>query len=151
MIITFSILLVLIFVLEVTAGVLGYIHRSEVGVMLEDKLNSTISEYYKNDEIKNTWDIAQHEGECCGITGPSDWKNFTLPHTCCPNTHDDGSCTMKNPDHYTASCFEQLKETFSNYAAIIGGIGIGISLSQLIGIIFACCLARSIRHEYETV
>lgn len=155
MIITFSILLVAIFILEVSAGVFGYIRRNEVGTMLEDKLNTTIYEYYKNEEIRKTWDIAQHEGECCGIRGPKDWhlvmKNDTLPHTCCPNTADDGSCTITTPNHYTASCFDKLRDMFSNYATVIGGIAIGISVFQLVGVLFACVLARSIRREYETV
>ncbi|KAK9879961.1 hypothetical protein WA026_008470 [Henosepilachna vigintioctopunctata] len=155
MITTFAFLLIVIFVLEVTVGVMGYIHRNEVEHMLEDKLNSTISDYYINDDIKSSWDIAQHEGKCCGISGPNDWrtvtKNDSLPHTCCPNTRDDGSCTIHSVDHYRDSCFDKLKETFSKHTSIVGGIGIGISLSQIIGILFACCLARSIRKEYETV
>ncbi|XP_045474137.1 CD63 antigen-like [Harmonia axyridis] len=147
MISTFAILLIVIFVLEIAAGIIGYIHRNEVEVMLEDKLNSTISDYYINEDIKRTWDVAQHEGECCGINGPTDWqsvtKNDSLPHTCCPNTADDGSCTMKT-EHYNASCFDKLKELFLKNATIIESVGLGISLLQVFGIVFACCLRRAI-------
>ncbi|XP_044754941.1 CD63 antigen-like [Coccinella septempunctata] len=155
MISMFAVFLIVIFVLEITAGVFGYIHRNEVDVMLEDKLNSTISYYYKNEEIRHTWDIAQHEGECCGINGPTDWqsvtKNDSLPHTCCPNTADDGSCTMRTETHYTASCYDKLKILFSKNATIIESVALGISLLQIFGIVFACSLRRAIRHEYETV
>lgn len=47
--------------LELVAGIVGYIKRDEVTVMLEDNLNSTMNNYYTNPEIKDTWDIAQHE------------------------------------------------------------------------------------------
>ncbi|RZC35331.1 uncharacterized protein BDFB_000932 [Asbolus verrucosus] len=155
MVITFSILLLVIFTMEIGTGIAGYIRRNEVEGMLENKLNSTMFDYYTNEDIKNTWDIVQHEVECCGMTGPQDWykvtHNDSLPHTCCPNTPDDGSCTMKSRNKYTDSCFGELKELFTKYASVIGGVGIGIAVSQLIGVIFACCLARSIREEYETV
>ncbi|CAG9819246.1 unnamed protein product [Phaedon cochleariae] len=155
MVVTFSVLLLAILILELVAGIMGYVKRNEVEVMLESKLNSTMYSYYTNPEIENTWDIAQHEAECCGMNGPTDWQKITrndsLPHTCCPNTQDDGSCTLKTPNVYTASCFEKLKAVFNKYGAIIGGVGIGVAISQLVGVIFACCLARSIRREYETV
>ena len=105
------------------------------------------------------------------MNGPQDWNlvnhNNTLPHTCCPDTPDDGTCTLNSPNIYTASCFSKLKDGFTKYGSIIGGVGIGIavcqvtsverpfcvlsSLFQLMGVVFACCLARSIRQEYETV
>lgn len=144
MIITFSILLLIVFTLEIATGVVGYVRRNEVEVMLKSKLNSTMYEYYKNPDLKNTWDIAQHEAECCGMNGPSDWKlvnkNDSLPHTCCPNTPDDGSCTIRTPDHYKSSCFEKMQNLFLRYGALIGAVGIGIAASQFIGVIFACCL-----------
>ncbi|XP_018576033.1 CD63 antigen-like [Anoplophora glabripennis] len=155
MIITFSVLLFVILILEISAGIVGYAKRSEVEQMLENKLNSTMFEYYTNPDVKNTWDIAQHELECCGMRGPNDWyrvtKNDSLPHTCCPDTQNDGSCNIKSANKYKSSCFEKLEAVFVQYGSIMGGIGIGIAISQLIGAIFACCLARSIRKEYETV
>jgi hypothetical protein len=57
----FSVLLLVIFTLEVGTGIAGYIRRNEVETMLENKLNSTMFDYYNNEKIKETWDIAQHE------------------------------------------------------------------------------------------
>ncbi|XP_072379607.1 CD63 antigen-like [Diabrotica undecimpunctata] len=155
MIITFSVFLLIILILEVVVGVLGYVKKNQVATMLEDQLNATMPKYYTNQEIKHSWDIVQHEAECCGVRGPSDWKTITksdvLPHTCCPHTQDNDSCTINSEHVYQASCLTNLKEIFVKYGIIIGGVGLGIAALQLIGIIFACCLARSIRKEYETV
>ncbi|CAG9862115.1 unnamed protein product [Phyllotreta striolata] len=155
MIITFSVFLLLILVLEVVVGVLGYIKRTDVETMLEDQLNKTMHMYYTKEDIKDSWDIAQHEAECCGVRGPGDWYNVThnnvLPHTCCPDTPDDNSCTTASKNVYQASCVDKLKGIFNKYGVIIGGVGLGIAGLQLVGVIFACCLARSIRKEYETV
>ncbi|CAH0554426.1 unnamed protein product [Brassicogethes aeneus] len=156
MIITFSIFLLVIVTLELAAGIVGYIRRNDVEVMLENKLNSTMYQYNTDMKIRNSWDIAQHEAVCCGMTGPEDWVkinngNKTLPHTCCPDTPDDGSCKLGSPNVIQDSCMVKLKEMMQQYGAYIGAVGIGIALSQFIGVIFACCLARSIRREYETV
>lgn len=69
------------------------------------------------------------------MEGPEDWSrvvnNDTLPHTCCPDIPNDGSCTMKSPNKYTESCYEKLKATFIKYGSVIGGVGIGIAISQV--------------------
>lgn len=47
--------------MELAAGIAGYIRRSEVETMLRSTLNSTMYEYYTKPEIRNTWDVVQHE------------------------------------------------------------------------------------------
>lgn len=44
---------------------MGYIKRDEVVEMLQNNLNSTMNNYFTNPEIKDTWDIAQHEVRNC--------------------------------------------------------------------------------------
>lgn len=92
---------------------------------------------------------------CCGVNGYKDWaavfKNNTLPHTCCENTMNDGSCTTKSDNIYKDGCEPKVKRILDQGTYIIGGVGIGIAVVQILGVIFACALARSIRKEYETV
>ncbi|KAK5645237.1 hypothetical protein RI129_006537 [Pyrocoelia pectoralis] len=155
MIITFSAFLVIIFCLEMAAGVAGYVRRNDIESMLDTHLNNTMHNYYNKTDDQRSWDIMQHELTCCGMTGPDDWELIThdssLPHTCCPNVPPKGSCTINTPDHYTKSCRDELQEALIKYGSVIGGVGVSIALIQLIGVVFACCLARSIRKEYETV
>ncbi|CAH1985552.1 unnamed protein product [Acanthoscelides obtectus] len=61
MIVTFIVLLVAILILEIIVGLVGYIKKNEVEVMLEKNLNSTMHSYYNNPEIRKSWDITQHE------------------------------------------------------------------------------------------
>lgn len=69
------------------------------------------------------------------MNGPDDWtkitNNDTLPHTCCPNTLNDGSCIVTTINRYKDSCLEKLKDTVEKYGALIGGVGIGIALVQV--------------------
>nr|CAI5826477.1 unnamed protein product [Callosobruchus analis] len=61
MIVTFIVLLVTLLILQIIIGVVGYIKKNEVEVMLEKNLNSTMHSYYSNPEIRKSWDITQHE------------------------------------------------------------------------------------------
>ncbi|XP_023289851.1 CD63 antigen isoform X2 [Orussus abietinus] len=156
MIITFSVLLLLIFALELGAGISGYMMRGEVGTMLQRRMNATMPEYSTNMEVRHSWNIVQHDLICCGMRGPEDWadngfSSNSLPDTCCPEITSPNSCTTNSVGFYHEGCIDKMKFAIEHNGVIIGGVVIGIALIQLIGVIFACCLARSIRREYETV
>ncbi|XP_012264113.1 CD63 antigen-like [Athalia rosae] len=155
MIITFSLLLLLIFALELGAGISGYMMRDEVGTMLEGRLDVTLKQYLSSKEAKDSWDIMQHDLNCCGISGPQDWstvfKGNDLPETCCIEFDTNNKCDINAVGMRNEGCIKKLQTAIEDNAVILGGVGIGIALVQLIGVIFACCLARSIRREYETV
>nr|CAD7194243.1 unnamed protein product [Timema douglasi] len=155
MIITYSVFLLIIFGLELAGGITGYVLKQDVQSMLEDSLNTTSQRYGPaNKDITNAWDIMQNDLGCCGIQGAEDWKelfpNGSLPHSCCPNLALNYDCTL-SLTHSTKGCLPSLQATIEHYALVLGGVGIGIGVVQLIGVIFACCLAKSIRKEYETV
>ncbi|KAG5315864.1 CD63 protein, partial [Acromyrmex insinuator] len=143
MIITFSVLLLLIFALELGAGITGYMMRGEVANMLENRLNDTLRQYELNPDIRRSWDIMQHDLQCCGMNNPADWPHIEIP--------TQSRCDLNSIHVYSEGCMMKLQSAIENNAMILGGVGIGVALIQLIGVVFACCLARSIRREYETV
>ncbi len=48
-------------------------------------------------------------------------------------------------------CVKKLDEEIKGSLGLLGGIAIAMAVIQLIGIIFACSLSRSIKKEYEFV
>lgn len=154
MIITFAVFLLVIFTLELATGIAGYVRHDEVEGMLQKKFNDTIWKYNTNMEIQKSWNTVQHDLKCCGINSSADWErifhNETLPYTCCDNIARSEYCTTSD-NIYHDGCLPKLKEILENKAYVIGSVGVGIGLIQLIGVAFACTLARSIRKEYETV
>ncbi|XP_061934986.1 CD63 antigen [Apis cerana] len=156
MIITFSVLLLLIFALELGAGIAGYMMRGDVHTMVENRLNITMGEYVTNDDIHRSWDIMQHDLQCCGIIGATDWAHVgfsdnIVPNSCCKEVPEGNKCDSNSIHIHSNGCMNNLQSAIEHNALILGGVGIGIAVIQLIGVIFACCLARSIRREYETV
>ncbi|XP_015110265.1 CD63 antigen isoform X2 [Diachasma alloeum] len=156
MIITFSVLLLLIFALELGAGISGYMMRNEVGKMLLNRMNNSMSTYHTDGDVHNAWDTLQVDFKCCGINGSADWwpvqfKQPKLPPSCCAEVSATAECDVNAVASNSDGCLKKFKDTIENKAYILGGVGIGVALIQLIGVIFACFLARSIRREYETV
>jgi len=54
-------LLLLIFALELGAGITGYMMRGEVSDMLQNRLNGTLQVYNTNEDVRRSWDIMQHD------------------------------------------------------------------------------------------
>jgi len=154
MILTFSVFLLMIFFTEIGIGIAGYIKHAELPSILENRFNKTLDDYTNSIESQHAWSLVQGEMECCGIRGPGDWKpifvNTTVPNTCC-------HVLPQNVKHCTSAfssqegCLPKLLSFLDRKSLLLGAVGIGIALVQLIGVIFACCLSRAFRENYETV
>ncbi|KAK7864772.1 hypothetical protein R5R35_012268 [Gryllus longicercus] len=151
MVVTFSVLLLTIFCVELAAGICGYVYRDDVKTGIEKQFKDSMDKYNSSKEIQDSWNVLQHDLKCCGADGPEDWAkhNMNIPSTCCGSAAEGEKCEIANA--YEQGCAPALKEQIEHFALIIGGVAIGIAFVQLVGVIFACCLARSIRKEYETV
>lgn len=55
----FSLLLFVIVILEALVALSGYYLKNDIDLMLQTKMNETISDYGKNPEITKSWDILQ--------------------------------------------------------------------------------------------
>lgn len=161
---TFSVLLALIFLLEFGAGISAYMLRANVDSVIEEKMESSLKNYGEDgyDGVTRTWDIVQHELQCCGAQEYMDWKNTTfggagdVPDSCCiTDAHACGKGVLNEDTAeariHTNGCHDGFETLIDGNVAYIGSIGIGIALIQVIGVICACCLARTIKSEYETV
>lgn len=67
--------------------------------------------------------------ECCGIDGPSDWRNVTnsdkLPTSCCQQFPLNGYCT--ETDSFRQGCFEKFTANVrdNNQLIIWSALGFG--------------------------
>ncbi|CAG9585758.1 unnamed protein product [Danaus chrysippus] len=157
MIVTFSVFLLMIFIAEMAVGIAGYVKHKDLETSIVRTLNESITHYSTDPDVQKNYDIIQTDMHCCGIYGYEDWAhtNQSLPTTCC-GAHElvEGSavaCTVTSPGLYTRGCLPLILVKLQDIALVLGGVGLGIAFVQLLGVIFACCLARSIRSQYETV
>jgi len=167
MMITYSVLLALLLVLELAAAFSAFALKDDVERIFKDGLVNSQKQYRVNatedrvKEITQGWDVMQHEWKCCGTVNYTDWKtnvNMThVPESCCIQDHV--GCAnginastpwgVANQTIYTDGCWDHaLKEITLE---TIGITGIVLAVVELLGIISACLMARSIRYSYETV
>lgn len=152
MVSTFAVLLGIIFILEIVAGALGFAYRKKVENHVNDSLKDAVSKYDNKDQpgAKDLLDWSQQRFDCCGIDGASDYTNTT--GTCAnggvPSCYSTDNC---NGTLYTQGCKESFISFVRHNLAVIGAVAIGIAFIQLLGIIFACCMMKNIRADYEVV
>lgn len=155
---SFAILLAIVFILMIAGGIAAYVLRNEV----EDKATAILlkaeDNYKKDAGVKDTWDKLQEEFTCCGVKNATEWvtKNLTTkyPQSCCVDK-TPAKCPANSPialsNIIPTGCEEAFVSWVKDKVAIIGGVGIGLAFIMIVGVLFACCLARAIRKEYEVV
>jgi len=164
---TFSILLALVFLLEFGAGIAAYMLRNDVDTIIEGNMSKSLMHYGETnyDGVTKTWDVVQHELRCCGAEEYTDWANTTfgkngdsVPDSCCVTdapTCGEGILALPADEIdqkiFPRGCKDGFEKLIAENVAYIGSVGIGVALIQVIGVICSCCLARTIKNEYETV
>lgn len=144
----FSVLLGIVFILEIAGGIAGYVLHDKVEDGVKTLMNDSMKRY---DADPTIWDLVQKDFKCCGTNSSEDWKNVhngTVPASCCP---PDGTCDGKGSGVYSVGCLDAFVDWVKDKIFIVGGVGIGLAFVQIVGILFACCFGRALKKEYEVV
>ncbi|ESP04271.1 hypothetical protein LOTGIDRAFT_237453 [Lottia gigantea] len=158
-IMTFAVLLGIIFVIQIAAGISGFILRESMRTEIVKILKNAEPNYGKNDGVTKTWDKLQRKFECCGVDNYTEWFDYTadksVPESCCKDA-ESAACknrtqTITDDDFYTRSCVKGFVGWLQDEIGIVGGAGIGLAFVEVVGIILACCLAMAIRKEYKVL
>ncbi|XP_051916421.1 tetraspanin-3 [Hippocampus zosterae] len=156
---TFVIILLVVFMTEVAVVVLGYIYRAKV----ENDVNSSIHEVYNEYNGTNSnaqsraIDYLQRQLQCCGIRNYSDWqythwfdtsKNNSVPISCC-NSKVGGLCTgsLTRPEElYQEGCEALVVKKLKEIMMYIIWTALIFAVIQILGMLSACvvlCRRRS--------
>ncbi|KAM7350928.1 tetraspanin 29Fa [Cochliomyia hominivorax] len=155
LILSFSVLLGLIFILELAAGISGYVLRSDAEALIKGTLSDSMASYNttKTNDVTVMWDYVQRTFTCCGVESFKDWSKYfekELPLSCCslPNgVVGNFSCTTYNDDtnRYSLGCLTEFSNFIAAHAVSLGAAGIVIAIIQFFGVLFACYIAREIK------
>ena len=148
---TFAVLLSFILLAQVALAVGVYIFKDDAYNVIEGGMREKLTDYQKgrNDNISRFWNKVQEQFTCCGIESPDDWKNDTIPDTCCQN--ERSTCKKTSEDLHQTGCLKEFKEYVKENMLILGGIGVGIACAQLFAIIAGCVLAKRMRDKYDSI
>jgi CD63 antigen len=164
MIITFGILLLVIFLAQIAAVITGFMMRDKLTMHVEDEMIKTQKEYsYAHDDLTSkTWNETQKTLQCCGTTTYKSWSvspvlnvTHSVPDSCC-KTFADNCGIGKNtpeaaPELFEKGCTTAVKNVLEMYLLAVAIAAAVVGLLEIIGIIAAFCLGNAIRKDYRVV
>lgn len=151
LLVLYFVVLLMTFLVQAVAGIMGFVFYGQLETYLKSHVEETMNTKYGRkgfNLITLAVDKMQMEFECCGFNSPEDWKNATyfnsssaVPISCCVDmTVNDCNKVINNSTMYTQGCFPKLLSWVQGNIDIVGGLGIGVALFQLLGLSFTFCL-----------
>ncbi|XP_010876768.1 CD9 molecule b [Esox lucius] len=136
----FFFFLLLIFAVEVAAGIWGLSNKEMVVNEITEFYKQTYQNYLntKQPALKDTLRLIHFGLNCCGLTGTI----VDMARDTCPKK--DGLEAL-----ITTSCPAAIDDVFNTKLHIIGGVGIGIGLIMIFGMIFSILLCCAIKRSRD--
>ncbi|XP_057559344.1 CD63 antigen [Hippopotamus amphibius kiboko] len=153
--ITFAIFLSLIMLVEVAAAIAGYVFRDKVRSEFKKDFRQQMQNYAKNNHTASALDNMQEKFHCCGAANYTDWEPLLLPKrvpdSCCINVTRGCGVNFTVKEIYTEGCVEKIGGWLRSNVLVVAAAALGIAFVEVLGIVFACCLVKSIRSGYEVM
>lgn len=158
MLLTYFVVVSIIFILEIIAGILAFVYRKEIESTVKQELLLGIQTRYNtpgHNLLTDTWNEMQVKWSCCGVDGYSDWTQAEglatghyVPQSCCQNTMSTTCTSQNNPTlWWQKGCLGELKYLLKENLYIIGVIGISVGVVQVLGMVAAMALFCCLRNE----
>uniref|UniRef100_A0AAQ4S802 Tetraspanin n=1 Tax=Gasterosteus aculeatus aculeatus TaxID=481459 RepID=A0AAQ4S802_GASAC len=143
---TYFFCLLLIFVIELVAGVLAYVYYQRLSEELKQNLNQTMADNYAQpgrEAITLAVDRLQQDFKCCGSNDSRDWmasayvsskqaEDRVVPDSCCKTItpHCGKRDHPSNIYKVEGGCITKLEQFLADHLLVIGSVGIGVACLQ---------------------
>ncbi|XP_051911113.1 tetraspanin-33 [Hippocampus zosterae] len=174
----FCISLTVIFLLQLAAGVLGFIFSDKARNKVTQMVNNAIVHYRDDMDLQNLIDFGQKEFACCGAMTYTDWSNnmyfnctannpsrerCSVPFSCCIITKEkvevintmcgQGMQVVEYIDAgnviHTNGCIDKVVDWIHSNLFLLGGVALGLAIPQLVGILLSQMLISQIKDQIE--
>jgi len=168
---SYFVFMLVMFVVLVVAGILGYVFRNQISGNLKPEMMFTITKYDPNkprSPITAAWDNTQKHLECCGLSMQDEYEDrpwlvwrinnkvnsgeadSRVPESCC-RTDEFGrrmDCTGSNPVDETkihrSDCYAVGLEFVQEHALVLASAAIAIAGTLISGLVFSISLFKLI-------
>ncbi|XP_048466060.1 tetraspanin-33 isoform X3 [Rhincodon typus] len=131
---TFSICLTLIFLLQLVAGVLGFVFSDKARSKVSEIIDSAIVHYRDDLDLQNLIDYGQKE---------------KVINTMCGHGMQDLDYLAAKDYIYTNGCIDKLVNWIHSNLFLLGGVALGFAIPQLVGILLSQILINQIKDQIE--
>ncbi|XP_029969480.1 tetraspanin-33 [Salarias fasciatus] len=173
----FCVCLTVIFLLQLVAGILGFVFSDKARDKVTEIINDAIVHYRNDLDLQNLIDFGQREFGCCGGISYTDWsrnmyfncddsnpsrERCSVPFSCCIVTKEKEVInTMCGQDMqvlefseagnhiHTNGCIDKLVNWIHSNLFLLGGIALGLAIPQLVGILLSQILINQIKDQIE--
>uniref|UniRef100_A0A3B3BR80 Tetraspanin n=1 Tax=Oryzias melastigma TaxID=30732 RepID=A0A3B3BR80_ORYME len=160
---TFLVILAVIFILQIAAGVVGYLFTDMVMERTEKLMMTAIVRYREDRDLENAIDFVQKKFQCCGVEGYKDWsqnpyfncsdtnpsleacgvpfsccihlKNQTVHNTMCGYGMQREKEGLARNNIFTLGCLEKILLWAKNNLRLVGGLTAGLLLLEVASLI----------------
>ncbi|KAG4071854.1 hypothetical protein HA402_006015 [Bradysia odoriphaga] len=147
----YACLLSLVFVLEISAAIAGFVLQGQVREMLVRTMNESITAYTKYETAAVAVDFMQRSLQCCGVDGPGDWYGILpetdsesgsvlVPESCCGDFEG-----LKCDEYFMSGCLDRMHFIIGQSAMMIATGATTVAFVQILGVMCAFMLAKTIR------
>jgi CD63 antigen len=140
MTVTYSTFLMIMLIAQIALAIVVFVYIGD----LQQATQPIIAKLWdrRHEEAgRQIFDGIQTTLQCCGLDRTDDWGG-SVPNSCCPGNN---ACTPSGA--FQTGCRSALNDFIYTSGNIIGAVALGVAGIELIGFIFACCLANSIRNQ----
>ncbi|KAM3916998.1 CD63 antigen-like [Leptodactylus fuscus] len=157
---SFTGIMLLIFVIEIIVGMSAYSYSDKIQRNVLNRFLKMLNKYGVDKKISRGVDGVQQEFQCCGANNFTDWFNVSsripqnaVPSSCCRSVQQKcGEGALEHSERlYTEGCVLKMKLWISEHFGLIGAVGVGLGLSQILGILFSCLLVKMLQEKYESL
>ncbi|XP_060625123.2 tetraspanin-4 isoform X4 [Anolis sagrei] len=142
LLLSFFIMLLIIFVLELTVVILFFVYTDKIDKYAQRDLKKGLHLYETEGNIglTNAWSIIQTDFRCCGVSNYTDWfevyNTTRVPDSCCLEFSEN--CGLHSPGTWwKAPCYETVKIWLQENLLAVGIFGLCTALVQILGLTFA--------------
>ncbi|XP_051974954.1 tetraspanin-33 [Xyrauchen texanus] len=173
---TFCICLTVLFLLQLAAGVLGFVFSDKARGKVTEMFNSAIKHYRDDQDLQNLIDFGQTQFNCCGGISYMDWsqnmyfncskenpsrESCSVPFSCCLLSKEAIINTMcgqgmQEMEYLAASgfihtngCIDKVVNWIHSNLFLLGGIALGLAIPQLVGILLSQILINQIQDQIK--
>uniref|UniRef100_A0A672LSY6 Tetraspanin n=1 Tax=Sinocyclocheilus grahami TaxID=75366 RepID=A0A672LSY6_SINGR len=150
MLLSFFTVVLIIFLVEVAAGVVLFVFEPLVQNVLdeiEEKVARSIEDNYGSDEsFTSVWNSTMNELKCCGYNNYTDFMDSqfvsttsSYPVTCC--TSSSGPC---NETASVVGCFQALVNLIEDNAVLLAGVALGIAALEIAAMVVSMILYKNV-------
>lgn len=159
MLLVYAIVLGVIIILQCVAGILAFIYSDETKLKeeIEENMNEFIAVYSGKSDVStdHVFNVIMEEFECCGISGPDDWKTKTdntkwvqtnVPDSCCVNMESEcgwdyfTTAESERVKVHSEGCFTKVVDSVQSNLELFGIIALVFLLVEILQILFALVL-----------